>query len=89
MHVLHAHRLYDVLMSTLIQIRGVPDDIHRTLRARAAGAGQSLSEYLLGEITRLAERPPVADILLRASQRSGGAETAAIVDAVRSGRDRE
>ena len=76
-------------MSTSIQIRGVPDDVHRTLRARAAGAGQSLSEYLLAELTRLAERPPVADVLLRASQRSGGTSIATIVDAVRSGRDRE
>ena len=75
-------------MSTSIQIRGVPDDVHRTLRARAAGAGQSLSEYLLGEISRLAERPPIAEVLLRASRRSGGADLGAIVDAVRSGRDR-
>lgn len=81
--------MYRVVMSTSIQIRGVPDDVHRTLRARAAGAGQSLSEYLLGEITRMAERPPVADVLLRAGRRSGGAPVEAIVDAVRSGRDRE
>jgi hypothetical protein len=36
----------------------------------------------------MAERPPVADLLARARARSGGADTAAIVDAVRSGRDR-
>lgn len=75
-------------MSTSIQIRGVPDDVHHTLRARAAGAGQSLSEYLLGELSRLAERPPMAEVLLRASRRSGGADLGEIVDAVRSGRDR-
>ena len=81
--------MYPHAMSTSIQIRGVPDDVHRTLRARAAGTGQSLSDYLLGEITRLAERPPVADVLLRATQRSGGASVDAVVDAVRTGRDRE
>jgi hypothetical protein len=66
----------------------VPDDIPRTLRARAAAAGLSLSDYLLEDITRLAERPPVADVLRRAAARSGGAEVERIVEAVRSGRDR-
>lgn len=71
-----------------IQIRNVPDDIHRTLRARAAANGQSLSEYLLADITRLADRPPIGDVLLRASQRSGGVEVRAIMEAVRTGRER-
>jgi plasmid stability protein len=75
-------------MAKHIQIRGVPDDVHRTLRARAAAAGASLSDYLLGEITRLAERPPVADVLARAGSRSGGASHEDIVQAVRSGRER-
>lgn len=77
-----------VAMSTSIQIRGVPEDVHRTLRARAAGAGLSLSDYLLAEITRVAQRPPIADVLLRASGRAGGADIGSIVDAVRRGRDR-
>lgn len=75
-------------MSYSIQIRNVPDDVHRTLRARAAAAGLSLSDYLLADITRLAERPPVADVILRAASRSGGADVGFIVKAVRSGRDR-
>lgn len=75
-------------MSHSIQIRNVPDDVHRTLRARAAAAGTSLSEYLLRDITRLAERPPVADVIVRAGSRSGGADIDLIVGAVRSGRDR-
>ena len=60
----------------------------RTLRARAAAAGTSLSEYLLRDITRLAERPPVADVISHAGSRSGGADIDLIVEAVRSGRDR-
>jgi antitoxin FitA len=76
-------------MSRTIQIRDVPDDIHRTLRARAATTGQSLSAYLLAELTRVAERPPVADVLARAATRSGGARIDHIVAAVRSGRDRD
>ena len=76
-------------MSRSIQIRDVPDDVHRTLRARAAAAGQSLSAYLLAELTRVAERPPVADVLARAAARSGGARIDDIVAAVRSGRNRD
>lgn len=75
-------------MSHSIQIRNVPDEIHRTLRVRAAAAGMSLSDYLLRDITRLAGRPAVADVILRAGSRSGGADLEVIVEAVRSGRDR-
>ena len=75
-------------MGRTIQIRDVPDQVHATLRSRAAAAGQSLSAYLLGELVRIAERPPVADVLARARARHGGARTTDIVAAVRSGRDR-
>jgi antitoxin FitA len=75
-------------MSRTIQIRDVPDEVHRTLRSRAAAAGQSLSAYLLTELTRVAERPPVAEVLARAGARHDGARTEDIVAAVRSGRDR-
>jgi hypothetical protein len=72
-----------------IQIRNVPDRTHRELRARAASAGMSLSDYLLGELDRVASRPPMADVLRRADSRAGGASIDAIVAAVRSGRDRD
>jgi antitoxin FitA len=72
-----------------IQIRSVPEPVHRTLRARAAAAGMSLSDYLLAEITRLAERPPLAEVLMRASTRAGGAPLDEIVTAVRAERDRD
>ena len=71
-----------------IQIRNVPDGVHRALRTRAAAAGVSLSDYALGELERVADRPPVADLLIRARNRAGGASGAAIVSAVRAGRDR-
>ena len=76
-------------MNRTVQIRDVPDEIHRILRARAAAAGQSLSAYLLDELTRVAERPPVADVLARAGARHGGASTDEVVAAVRAGRDRD
>jgi hypothetical protein len=72
-----------------IQIRNVPDDVHRALRTRAAASGVSLSDYALGELERVAQHPPVADVLARAHARSGGAERGAIVAAVRAGRDRD
>jgi antitoxin FitA len=71
-----------------IQVRNVPDEVHRTLRTRAAAAGTSLSDYALGELERVARRPAVAETLQRARSRAGGAEGAAIVAAVRAGRDR-
>jgi hypothetical protein len=72
-----------------IQVRNVPDDVHRALRTRAAAAGVSLSDFALGELERVARRPPVADLLARARARAGGTDEAAIVAAVREGRDRE
>lgn len=75
-------------MAKSIQIRNVPDDVHKTLRVRAAEAGMSLSDYVLKEVIRLSKRPPIADVLQRASERPGGATIKEIVAAVRSGRDR-
>jgi plasmid stability protein len=71
-----------------IQIRNVPDHVHRVLRTRAVAAGVSLSDYALQELERVAEHPPVADLLARARARAGGASAESIVAAVRSGRDR-
>lgn len=48
-------------MSKMIQIRNVPDEVHRTLKARAAKAGMSLSDYLRQEVARLAERPTLEE----------------------------
>jgi len=76
-------------MPKTIQIRDVPDDVHRELRTRAAAAGVSLSDYLRAEITRYAERPRIADVLLRASQREGGAPVESILAAVREERERD
>jgi antitoxin FitA len=46
----------------MIQLRNVPDRIHRTLKARAAMAGMSLSDYLMLEIREMAEKPTLAEI---------------------------
>lgn len=75
-------------MTKSVQIRNVPENVHRTLHERAARAGTSLSDYLLGELVRIADRPAVADVLARAATRHGGADPEAIVAAVREARQR-
>ncbi|MQA73513.1 MAG: hypothetical protein GEU88_04045 [Solirubrobacterales bacterium] len=75
-------------MAKTLQVRNVPESVHRELRARAATAGVSLSDYARAELVRVAERPPLSDVLARAGSRSGGAATREIVAAVRVGRDR-
>ncbi len=52
-------------MAKMIQIRNVPDDLHRTLKARAAGAGMSLSDFLLSEIEQIAEKPTLREMMER------------------------
>ena len=56
-------------MSKMVQIRNVPDAVHRTLKARAATAGQSLSDYLLAEMRRLAALPTREEMLDRLHSR--------------------
>ena len=52
-------------MSKMVQIRNVPDALHRRLKVRAADAGQTLSDYLLNELARLATRPTRDEMLAR------------------------
>lgn len=61
---------YAMRMSTMIQIRHVPDPLHRKLKARAALEGKSLSDYLLREIRRVAERPTMQEIMERLARLS-------------------
>jgi hypothetical protein len=76
-------------MSKMIQIRNVPERTHRTLKARAAEAGMSLSDYLLAELTDAANRPTVEEMRRRLDQRSAvltGESSEDAVRAVRAGR---
>ena len=50
-------------MSKMVQIRNVPDVLHRKLKSRAADSGQTLSEFLLAELERLAARPTRDEML--------------------------
>jgi antitoxin FitA len=74
-------------MSRMIQVRNVPDNIHRTLKAHAALAGMSLSDFLLAEIRRLAERPTIAELRERLRRRSPVVARVSAVEAVHRERD--
>ncbi len=75
-------------MGTMIQIRNVPDALHRQLKSRAALAGMSLSDYLLGEIRRVAERPTLDELRARLQSREKTIPTVTPAEAVRAERDR-
>lgn len=75
-------------MSTMIQIRNVPETLHRRLKSRAALAGMSLSDYLLREIQELAERPTLNELRARLERHSAITPAVAPADAVRDERDR-
>jgi hypothetical protein len=57
-------------MPKMIQFRRVPDDLHRKLKARAALEGLSLSDYILQEVRRAAERPTLSELRHRLVQRT-------------------
>ena len=56
-------------MSKMIQIRNVPDELHWTLKVRAAQAGMTLSDYLLSEIEQIAAKPTLAEMMERLRRR--------------------
>ena len=74
-------------MSAMIQIRNVPDALHRRLKSRAAIEGMSLSEYLLAELSRVAERPTLAELRDRLERRAPVAPDVSPERAVRAERD--
>jgi antitoxin FitA len=74
-------------MTVMVQIRNVPDALHRQLKSRAALAGMSLSDYLLGEIRRVAERPTLDELRARLERRSESTLSVEPAQAVRAERD--
>lgn len=75
-------------MSKMIQIRNVPDELHRRLKSRAAETGMSLSDYLLAEVRRSAERPTSAELWRRLRSRAVASPSIAPAEAVRQERER-
>lgn len=73
-------------MSTL-QVRDVPDDVRQTLKVRAAAAGQSLSEYLLSELSRLARQPTLDELTSRLRLRGSVEPSTRASDILRADRE--
>jgi plasmid stability protein len=74
-------------MAKTLQIRNVPEELHARIKARAAAEGLSISDYLLQEITKVAERPSMREVLERAAARPGfDVDTKDIVAAIREAR---
>jgi len=72
----------------MIQIRHVPEPLHRKLKARAAIEGMALSDYLLKEVSRVAEHPTLDEIKERLSRRRPVAPGLSPARAVRRERER-
>ena len=75
-------------MGTMVQIRNVPDALHRELKSRAALAGMSLSDYLLNEIRQVAERPTLDEMRERLRRQPEAILSITPAEAVRAERDR-
>jgi len=79
---------YPKVMAKMIQVRHVPDDVHRRLTDLARQSRTSLSDYLLAELERTSLRPSPKEILARLSKLRPVATRASIVSALREERDR-
>ena len=75
-------------MRKMIQIRNVPEPLHRKLKSRAALAGMSLSDYLLAEIRESAARPTMEEIRARIAKLPPVTLSFAPAEAIREERDR-
>jgi plasmid stability protein len=71
-----------------VQVRGVPDDVHRQLKAQAALAGQSLNEFLLARMSDIARTPTVPQLAerIRGREPYDGPSSAAVIRAARDAR---
>ena len=74
-------------MSTMIQIRNVPEEVHRQVKARAALAGMSMSEFILQELKKVIERPSRQELLDRLARLPEVEVELSPADLIRSERD--
>lgn len=74
-------------MAVMVQIRNVPDDLHRKLKARAALAGMSISEYLLREMEHSLSRPTPEELLARLQSRGRVVLTEPVAEAIAAERE--
>lgn len=73
-------------MAKVLQVRDVPDDVHRALKVRAAEEGRTLSELVRAELVEIARRPTLSAMIARLGERDPVASGEATAIAVRAGR---
>lgn len=69
-----------------VQIRNVPEEIHRRLKVEAAESGQSLNEYLLWRLMEIADRPTIPELARRIREREEPYNGPSSVDIIRAAR---
>ncbi len=74
-------------MATMVQIRNVPEALHRRLKARAALEGMSMSDYVLREIRKALDRPSRQEILERLASRPAPRLKRTPAEVIRAERD--
>ena len=74
-------------MSKMIQVRNVPDAVHRKIKARAAQSGMTLSDYLLAEIERITALPTREEMLARLHARPRVKLKTSAADIIRNERE--
>jgi len=74
-------------MAVTVQIRNVPEELHRKLKSRAALAGMSISEYLLRELERSLQRPTREELLQRLQSHERVELRESVADAVAAERE--
>lgn len=74
-------------MSKMIQVRDVPETVHRTLKTRAAQEGMSLSDFIKRELEKVAEKPDMREWLARTAQSKPLARSRSAAAVVRELRD--
>ena len=72
-----------------IQIRNVPEDLHRVLKAKAATEGSSLSDFVLAELAQLAKRPTPRELRKRLRRREPVHLSPTAADVIREVRERD
>ena len=75
------------MSKTMVQLRNVPSEFHRRLKARVAMEGMSMSDYILREIGKALERPTRQEVLQRLRTRSGRRLERGVADVIRADRD--
>jgi plasmid stability protein len=76
-----------MMTTTMVQIRNVPVEFHRRLKARAAIEGMSMSDFILREVGKSLDRPSRSDVLARIRERKTGKLPLDVARLLREGRD--